>query len=530
MMRPTLGACRRLSSASKGLLASIDQGTSSSRVILYDQSLTPVASHQVPLETITPHAGWTQMDPKAILSSVEQCAAGALEKAGASAKDLLGVGITNQRESTVVWDKRTGEPLYDAILWHDGRTRDTVQALVAELGGQDALRSVTGLPISTYFSGSKLRWLMDNVPAVKAGIDGGTALFGTIDTWLVWNLTGGASGVGNGTTRHVTDVTNASRTLMMDLAATEWHAPTLQALGVGAALGALPQITSNAELLGRVADGGALTGAPLTGCIGDQQSAMVGQRCFSPGQTKVTYGTGCFMLMHASEGAPTPSSHGLLSTALYQMGPAAPPCYALEGAVASCATGINWFRDNLGMIDSAPQISQLAASVPDEAGGSEGLLFVPAFSGLLAPHWRDDARGTLVGLTLRHTKAHVARAVLEGIAYQAAEVAEAMVADAAPTTRLAALRVDGGVSMSDPLMQYQADLLGVAVDRPADVETTAAGAAIVAGIGAGVWESPADLGASAAVERSFAPAIGDDERAARKARWAKAVQCSLDWA
>lgn len=329
---------RPLSSKAGGFLASIDQGTSSSRVILYDLNLKPLYSHQLPLETITPHAGWTQMDPMAILSTVETCAAGALQKAGATARDLLGIGITNQRETTVVWDKRTGAPLYDAILWHDGRTSDVVQALRTELGGQDAVRGVTGLPISTYFSASKLRWLMENVPEVREGLQAGTALVGTIDSWLIWNLTGGAKGVG-GSTRHVTDVTNASRTLLMDLAAAQWHEPTIEALGLGAVRGALPEITSNAEVLGEVADGGSLHGARLTGCIGDQQSAMVGQRCFAPGQTKITYGTGCFMLMNT--GGPIASTKGLLSTALYRMGANQPTTYALEGAVASCATGIH---------------------------------------------------------------------------------------------------------------------------------------------------------------------------------------------
>jgi len=495
-------------------------------VILYDLNLKPVASHQLPLETITPQAGWTQMDPMAILSTVETCAAGALQKAGATARDLVGIGITNQRETTVVWDKRTGAPLYDAILWHDGRTSEVVQALRAELGGQDAVRGVTGLPISTYFSASKLRWLMENVPEVREGLRAGTALVGTVDSWLVWNLTGGAKGVG-GTTRHVTDVTNASRTLMMDLAAAQWHDETIEALGLGAVRGALPEITSNAEVLGEVADGGTLHGARLTGCIGDQQSAVVGQRCFAPGQTKITYGTGCFMLMNTGAPRPIPSAKGLLSTALYRMGPEQPVTYALEGAVGSCATGINWFRDSLGMIGSAPEISELAASV----GSTEGVHFVSAFSGLLAPHWRDDARATLVGLTLRHTKAHVARAVLEGVAFQATEVAQAMAADAAGAgVKLASLRVDGGVSNSNPLLQYQADLLGVAVERPVDVETTAAGAAVAAGIGAGVWSGTDELASSALTERTFAPEIDDAERAARGAKWARAVECSLNWA
>jgi len=506
-------ASRGGNEASSAITVSNPRARALRRAFVYDLNLKPVASHQLSLSTITPQAGWTQMDPMAILSTVEQCAAGALQKADASARDLVGIGITNQRETTVVWDKNTGLPLYDAILWHDGRTSEVVQALRDKLGGQDAVRGVTGLPISTYFSASKLRWLTENVPEVRDGLRAGTALVRTVDSWLVWNLT---------------DVTNASRTLLMDLAAAEWHDETIDALGLNAVRGALPEITSNAQVLGEVADGGALHGARITGCIGDQQSAVVGQRCFSPGQTKITYGTGCFMLMNTGDAQPIASTKGLLSTALYRMGPDKPTTYALEGAVASCATGINWFKDSLGMISSAAEISELAASVPQ---GTEGAYFVPAFSGLLAPYWRDDARATLVGLTLRHTKAHVARAVLEGIAFQATEVAEAMAADAAPAgVELAALRVDGGVSLSDPLLQYQADLLGRAVERPDNIETTAAGAAVAAGIGAGVWAGPAELAASTSTGRTFTPAIDDAERAARGAKWARAVQCSLSWA
>ena len=514
----------RSRSRSLSLLASIDQGTSSSRVILYDAAtLETVASHQCELQsaTTTPKPGWSQMDPMRIVATTEESAAGALQKAGATAKDVVGVGITNQRESTVVWDKRTGEPLYDCVLWHDARTSDTAAALEAALGGKDALRSVCGLPISTYFSGVKLRWMMDNLPAVKAAVEGGTALFGTVDSWLAWNLTGGAGGAG---TKHVTDVTNASRTMMMDLGAGAWHQPTIDALGLSAATGALPTITSCAEDLGTIA-GGALGGCKLTGCIGDQQSAMVGQRCFAVGEAKVTFGTGAFLLMNAGD-APVPSQHGLLSTALYQFGAGGKTEYALEGAVASCAVGINWFRDSLRMIDTPPQISDLAAEVP---GGTDGLYFVSAFSGLLAPHWRDDARGTLVGLTLAHDRRHVARAVLEGIAFQATDVVSSMLADTGAP--LATIKVDGGVSLSDPLLQYQADFSGATVERPADVETTAKGAAIAAGIGAGVWSGPADVVAEPpAAAGVFTPKISADERAARKDSWAKAVDCSFGWA
>ena len=463
------------------------------------------------------------MDPIAILKTIEQSAAGALDLAGASAKDIVGIGITNQRESTVVWDKRTGEPLYDAVLWHDARTRETSATLEQALGGKDALRSICGLPLSTYFTGVKLRWLQDNVPSVKAGLEDGTALVGTVDSWLAWNLTGGAKGVGS-TTRHVTDITNASRTMMMDLSSGTWHRPSIEALGIGKVAGTLPEIISCAEPYGTVANGGVMDGAPLTGCIGDQQSAMMGQRCFALGEAKITYGTGAFMLINSGT-TPVPSAHGLLSTALYKLGPSGPTHYALEGAVACCAVGINWFRDSVGMIGTAAEISALAGEVP---GGTDGLYFVSAFGGLLAPHWRDDARGTLVGLTLAHNKRHIARAVLEGIAFQADDVVSAMTADTG--TELTAMRVDGGVSMSNELLQYQADLLNSTVERPADVETTAAGAAIAAGLGAGVWTSPADIPLAAEGTTRFSPTIDEASRTMRKQSWAKAVECSKGWA
>jgi glycerol kinase len=506
------------------LLAAIDQGTSSSRVILYDAaSLKPVASHQMELQSATtnPQAGWSQMDPQAIVSTVATSAEGALQKAGDKATDVIGVGITNQRESTVVWDKTTGKPLYDAILWHDARTAETAKSLEAGLGGQDALRSACGLPISTYFSGVKLRWLLDNVPEVKAAFDSGKALFGTVDTWLAWNLTGGAGKGG----RHITDVTNASRTMLMDLGSCAWDSELISKLGVGAAQGALPEITSCAEGLGTICDGGPLDGAPLTAMVGDQQSAMIGQRCFGRGQAKITYGTGAFMLVNAGATATT-SNHGLLSTVLYKFGAGAPTQYALEGAVASCAVGINWFKDSLGMLATAPEISSLAAEVPD---GTEGLVFVSAFGGLLAPHWRDDARATLVGLTLAHDKRHVARAVLEGIAHQARDVVQCMEGDTG--SKVASLRVDGGVSLSNELLQYQADLCNVSVERPTDVETTAMGAAISAGLGAGVWKDVSELPSSDDdIDRKFDPAISTAERQARCGRWQKAVDASFGWA
>lgn len=517
------GTCRRRMST-RCFVGAIDQGTSSTRFILYDASgaepvPVPGASCQVELAdaTTTPRAGWAQMDPIALLASVETCAAGALERGGVSPAEIAGVGITNQRESTVVWDRTTGVPLCDAILWLDTRTRDTVAALEEELGGQDTLRERCGLPVSTYFSGVKLRWLLDNNPSVAAAISDGSAKVGTVDSFLTWHLTKGD--------RHVTDVTNASRTMMMNLASCEWDEACLGALGVSAARDALPDIVPSAGDLGTIATG-SLSGIKITGIVGDQQSAMLGQRCTLPGMAKSTYGTGAFVLLNTGT-SPVPSSHGLLSTALYKLGPDVETVYALEGAVASCAVGINWFRDSLGMIADAPEIDQLAEEAAAK-GGTQGLYFVSAFGGLLAPHWRDDARGTLVGLTLAHDRSHIALAVLEGIGFQVADVIDAMVLDS--STPLAELRVDGGVSRSDMMLKRQADLLGAPVSRPANVETTALGAAIAAGIGAGVWDDVPDGGTASRGDLRFEPSISVDARAARRESWNAAVASSLGWA
>lgn len=513
-------------------MAAIDQGTSSTRVILYDVSEgapvpVPGGSHQVELAGATthPHAGWAQMDARAIVDSVEACAAGALAGADASVDEVVGVGITNQRESTVVWDKETGEPLCSVVLWLDARTRDTVAELERENGGKDALRSICGLPLSTYFSGVKLRWMLDNDAEVRDALANGRALLGTVDSWVVWNLTRGE--------RHVTDVSNASRTMLMDLARCEWSEDALRALGLRGQTGvkdALPSIVASAGDLGRVSNGGALDGVPITGIIGDQQGAMVGQRCFSPGMAKSTYGTGAFVLMNTGT-SPVASNHGLLSTALYRIGDDAETVYALEGAIGACAVGINWFRDSLGMIESAPEIDVLAA---EARNGTEGLYFVSAFGGLLAPHWRDDARAALVGLSLAHKRPHVARAVLEGIAFQVRDVCEAMASDAA--NELTELRVDGGVCRSDEMLQYQADFLGVGVARPKNVETTALGAALLAGVGAGALDPPRgdasadDEGNGRDDLTRFEPQISDAERAARLESWNDAVNSSLGWA
>jgi len=511
-MLSTIRAARRLRSLS--YLAAIDQGTSSSRVILYDaETLRPVASHQVELQaaTTTPQPGWSQMDPAAILQSVDAAASGALAQARASAKDVVGVGITNQRESTVVWDSRTGEALFDCVLWHDARTRHTSQQIQERLGGIDALRATTGLPISTYFSGVKLKWLVDEVPAVKSALDQGFLRVGTVDAWLLHHLTG----------NHVTDFTNASRTLLMDLKSGQWDASCIEALGLPSAMmHALPEIRGCAETLGTITTG-PLEGCAVTGILGDQMAATVGQRCFTVGDAKVTYGTGAFLLTNAGS-TPVPSKHGLLSTALYDF--QGQKTYALEGAVACCAVGLNWFRDSVGMVSTASELSDLAASVDS----TEGAYFVSAFSGLLAPRWRDDARAALVGLTLAHDRRHVARAVLEGVALQCNDVISAMTEDTG--TSASTLYVDGGVAQSDVLLQLQADCAGVGVARPADVETTALGAAIAAGLGAGAFSSLEAIPAVSGGTTRVAPAISPDARAAKLASWKAAVEATYGWA
>eukprot|EP00040_Diaphanoeca_grandis_P001618 m.19000 g.19000 ORF g.19000 m.19000 type:complete len:554 (-) comp12300_c0_seq1:81-1742(-) len=508
-------------------IAAIDQGTSSTRVILYDTaSGLPVGSHQIAITVKTPQPGWAQIDPDEILTSVETCAAGALAKCNASSSDVVGVGITNQRETTVVWDRRTGKPLHDAVVWLDSRTRGTVGSLVDEHEGDtDVLRATTGLPLSTYFTGVKLRWLLDNIPAVKNAVQTGDALVGTVDSWLIWKLTNGGT--------HATDFTNASRTMLMNLNNRTWDAACAETLGITSMLGALPEIRSSAESYGVVTmPGSAFLGIAITGVIGDQQSAMVGQRCFREGMAKTTYGTGAFALKSTGP-QPFPSTHGLLTTALCQLGPSAPPLYALEGSVGACAVGQDWFCNKLDMFDNAQQMHELASTVP---AGANGVYFVSAFGGLLAPRWRDDARGTLVGLTLAHTKADVGRAVVEGIAHQVREVIESMVQDSG--FPLASMRVDGGVSNSNSLLQFQADLLNTKVERPRDIETTALGASLCAGVGAGVWTpeqvadevTAAENSGHSIVERVFECDMDTITRTALCTKWNRAVEASFGWA
>ena len=513
-------------------IAAIDQGTSSTRVILYDnKTLTPTFAHQVSLAdaTSTPQAGWVQMNPKALLHSIETCFEGVLNQAKITTQDIISVGITNQRESLVIWDRHTGEPLFDIILWLDTRTRSTVSDLETKLKSTDALRDITGLPLSTYFTGVKLKWMMDNVPAVKQAIEQGTAQIGTVDAFIAKTLTN----------QHITDVTNASRTLMMDLNSCTWSDEAIDALGLPREITTnevLPTITSSADTLGTiVSKTSAFEGVPLTGIIGDQQSAMVGQRCFTAGMAKTTYGTGAFTLMNTGT-VPYTSKHGLLTTCCYSNVGAldsSQVTYALEGAVGSCAVGIDWFLHKLDLFKDPIEFDQFAEKAL-KTKGTEGLYFVSAFGGLLAPRWDDTARGTMVGLTLGHDKSHIALAIAEGIAFQVKDVATAMVNDTNGRHPLIQMQVDGGVSKSNPLLQTQANLLNVNVVRPQNVETTAMGCAIVTGAGAGLWDTyeSSPLGGGEKNDSVvFESELMDDEfRFKRFESWEAAVKSSIEWA
>lgn len=520
-----------MAAASTPCVAALDQGTTSSRCVVYrvldgGAGLEVVGSAQLEHAQHRPRAGWCEHDPAELVEKCSACVDGALDAAaehlqaqGRGPPAVKGLGITNQRETTVVWDARTGKAICNAVVWLDTRTADVAERLAKEGGaaGKDRFRAATGLPISTYFSGVKLAWLLENVPEVKAAADAGHARFGTVDSWLVYNLTGGASEGGV----HVTDVTNASRTMMMDIEKRAWDPELCAAFGVPASM--LPEIRSCAETYGSVVDG-RLAGVPVCGILGDQHAAALGQRC-RPGEAKNTYGTGCFLLLNTGE-RPVPSKAGLLTTLSFQLGPDATPQYALEGAIAIAGAGVGFLRDNLGIIESAKDVEPLAASVPDTAD----VYFVPAFNGLFAPRWRDDARGVLAGLTTFATKAHVARAMLEAICFQTRDVIDAMRKDA-DGMELGALRVDGGATANNLLMQLQADLLGVPVVRPADIETTARGAAIAAAIAQGLLTqddvfSPVAGGTGDAL---FSPAVDADERDRRFARWTKAVERSLSW-
>jgi glycerol kinase len=475
--------------------------------MIFDAAGDIVAMAQTEHRQIYPRPGWVEHDPLEIWANVQAVTAQALARADATAGDLAAVGITNQRETAVVWEKATGRPVANAIVWQDTRTA----GLVAELGaeaGQDRFRAACGLPLATYFSGPKVRWLLDHHEGLAAAAGRGELLLGTIDSWLIWNLTG----------RHVTDVTNASRTMLMNLASLDWDADLTSEIGVPRAM--LPEILSSSEVYGTAR--GVLEGVPVASALGDQQAALFGQTCFGEGEGKCTYGTGAFLLVNTGERV-VASGHGLLSTVGYKVG-AAPAVYALEGSIAVTGALVQWLRDNLGFFDTAAEIEALAASVPD-TGGCQ---LVPAFSGLFAPHWRPDARGAIVGLTGFVTRAHIARAALEATAWQVREVVDAMGADAGRP--LAILKVDGGMTANDLLMQFQADVLGVPTQRPQIAETTCLGAAYAAGLAVGFWPDQDALRAQWKLDREWRPAMGEGEREARYALWRKAVTRTLDWA
>jgi glycerol kinase len=496
--------------APRSLVAAIDQGTTSSRCILFDHDGRPVASHQLEHRQITPRPGWVEHDPDEIMDRVRTCVRVTLREAGADARSLAAVGISNQRETTVVWDRRTGRPVHPAIVWQDTRTADAV----ARIGDQDRFRAKTGLPVSTYSSALKLRWILDHVDRDPTDL-----AFGTIDTWLLWHLTGGVEGGPDGHL-HATDVTNASRTMLMDLERLEWDESILEELDIPRAV--LPEIRGSSEVYGTGI--GDLDGVPIAGILGDQHAALFGQTCFEAGQAKCTYGTGAFMLMHTGE-APVQSTHGLITTVAARLGgPGTPATYALEGSVAVAGALVQWLRDDLGIIDSADEIEALARSVRD----SGDVVFVPAFSGLFAPHWRPDARGVIAGLTRFSTKAHIARAALEATAYQVADLGAAMAADlGAPLP--GELRVDGGMTRNGLLMQIQADILGSAVVVPEITETTALGAAFAAGLAVGFWRDLDELWSMPVATRRWDPQMSERDRAVALARWHKGVERSFGW-
>jgi len=489
-------------------VAAIDQGTTSSRFIIFDRHGRIKASAQKEHRQITPKPGWVEHDPAEILACVAEVAAEAMRSARLQPTDLAAIGITNQRETTLLWDRKTGKAVHNAIVWQDMRVADMVDSLAAQ-GGQDRYRAKTGLPLATYFSGLKLRWLLDNVPGAREQAEAGDLLFGTIDSFLIWHLTGGT---------HVTDVTNASRTQLMDLCTLDWDQGMLADFAIPRQI--LPEIRSSSEVYGK-AEWEPIKGVPIAGDLGDQQAALFGQTCFRPGEAKNTYGTGCFMLMNTGEKA-VPSQCGLLTTLGYKLGKA-PAVYALEGSIAITGALVQWLRDNLGLIEKSEDIETLAGSVEDNGG----VYFVPAFSGLFAPYWRDDARGVIAGLTRYVTKGHIARAVLEATAFQVREVFDAMESDSG--IHLANLRVDGGMVGNEALMQFQADILNKTVVRPVIRETTALGAAYAAGLAVGFFRTTEELAADWAESRRWAPNMPQQRRDELYHFWKKAVIRSFDW-
>jgi len=492
-------------------VGALDQGTTSTRFMIFDHSGSVVAIDQKEHEQIYPKPGWVEHDANEVWTRCQEVIKGALAKAGITAADLAAVGVTNQRETAVVWDKTTGKPVFNAIVWQDTRTDVYVNEFSKD-GGQDRFRAKVGLPLATYFSGPKVRWILDNVPGAREKALAGDLVFGNMDTWCIWNLTGGVNGG-----VHVTDVSNASRTMLMNLETLDWDNEILGIMGVPRSM--LPAIKASSEVYGTCV--GDLAGVPVAGDLGDQQAALFGQTCFSAGEAKNTYGTGCFMLMNTGTKA-VPSKNGLLTTLGYKIGDQ-PAVYALEGSIAITGALVQWLRDNLGMIEKSSDIEALAATVEDNGG----VYFVPAFSGLFAPYWKGSARGVIAGLTRYVTKGHIGRAVLEATAWQTREVLDAMNADSG--VPLTALKVDGGMVFNDLLMQFQSDVLGVPVIRPVVAETTALGAAYAAGLAVGYWAAIEDLRENWARDAEWTPAMSAELREKEYAQWKKAVTRTFDW-
>jgi glycerol kinase len=487
-------------------VAAIDQGTASSRCMVFDKTGRIVSVGQKEHHQLFPRPGWVEHDAEEIWRNVVDVVAGALDKAQLTVRDLVALGITNQRETTVLWDRVTGQPVHNAINWQDTRTDHLIRDLAGD-AGQDRFRDRCGLPLATYFSGPKIRWLLDHLPGLQARAEAGEVLFGTMDSWLIWKLTG----------RHLTDVTNASRTMLMNLHTLDWDDVLLDAMGVPRAM--LPEIRSSSEVYGEAH--GRLEGLPVAAALGDQHAALFGQTCFRRGEAKCTYGTGSFLVMNTGE-RPVRSSNGLLTTVGYKIGDR-PPSYALEGSIAVTGALVQWFRDNIMLIASAPEIETLARSVDDNGG----CYFVPAFSGLFAPHWRSDARGVIAGLTGYITKGHLARAVLEATAWQTREVVEVMNTDAGIEMRN--LRVDGGMTANNLLMQFLSDILDLPVVRPIVAETPSLGAGYAAGLAVGFWPDTDTLRANWHKAAEWLPSMEANQRDRGYRKWRKAVQRTMDW-
>ncbi|WP_349828521.1 glycerol kinase GlpK [Brevibacterium litoralis] len=496
-----------------GHVLALDEGTTSTRAVIHSPDGQVLASHAQEFRQIFPRAGWVEHDAAEIFRTTREVIGRALGSAQLTASDLSAIGITNQRETTVVWDRHTGRPLSNALVWQDTRGGEYVDRL-RDAGHAEEIARITGLPINTYFSAIKTMWLMDHVEGLQDALAAGDALLGTVDSWLIWNFTGGPRGG-----RHVTDVTNASRTMLMDLTTLDWSDRMLDLTGVPRE--ALPEILPSVGEFGTMAPGFLAAGVPITGVLGDQQAATFGQACFSPGDTKNTYGTGCFILMNTGEEIHR-SEHGLVTTLGFQIA-GQPAHYALEGSIAVAGSLVQWLRDNLGIIRSSSEVEALASSVED----CGDVYFVPAFSGLYAPRWRPDARGTITGLTRFATKGHIARAALESTAFQTAEVLDVLRADSG--FEIDRLRADGGMSMNDLLMQFQADVLDIDVVRPTSIESTAGGAASAAGIGSGLWSGTEEVAEFWQEEARWSPGIDSDTRSRIRTRWDHAVERSLGW-